>query len=181
MVQVPLGKWLIVPAILLAFNCVFAFPTLATANGDEHGKHSMEMSGHMRAMMKIKKKIPEEYRIMNRTPVTPTGESLETGRKLFLQNCAVCHGDKGDGNGPAAGGMATKPANFLNLEHSSMYGPGEKFWIVENGLGEMGMPGFGNQLSAYDRWSLVNFIFHLQEKQRTETESLFPDQHKHSH
>src|SRR6185437_3309007 len=34
---------------------------------------------------------------------------LAAGRRLYLQNCASCHGRAWAGDGPAARGLATKP------------------------------------------------------------------------
>ena len=34
------------------------------------------------------------------------------GKSIFQQNCMICHGPKGRGDGPAAAGLATKPANY---------------------------------------------------------------------
>lgn len=121
------------------------------------------MSEHMQSMLAVKKKIPEEYRIMERTPIFPAEESLRQGEKLFLQNCSVCHGEKGDGKGPAAAALKPPPANFLERKHSAIYSPGEKYWIINKGTGETGMPAFP-QLTPVDRWHLVNHILHLQQE-----------------
>lgn len=121
------------------------------------------MSAHMQSMLAVKAGVPEEYQIMERTPILPTEESLQQGQKLFVPNCSVCHGEKGDGKGPAATAMKTPPANFLEKKHSAIYGPGEKYWIIGNGTGKTGMPAF-SQLTPGQRWHLVNYIFHLQEE-----------------
>ena len=44
------------------------------------------------------------------TPVTQV--SLAEGGRLFQQNCAICHGTKGDGNGIAANVLEPKPRDF---------------------------------------------------------------------
>lgn len=133
--------------------------SLACASGEGHHHH--EHSDHMKSMMSVKDLIPEEYLAMDRTPVAPTPESINQGRDLYLSNCSVCHGKEGKGDGPAASSLKTKPANFLDKGHSSIYGPGEKYWIVANGIEATGMPGFP-KLSAEERWHLVNFIIELQ-------------------
>lgn len=133
----------------------------AFAHGVEH-RHAEKSGGHMEAMYRVKANMPEEYSLMDRTPVTPTEQSLVNGRELYLKHCAVCHGQEGKGDGPAAKGMNPSPANFLDLDHSSIYGPGEKFWLIGNGSSETGMPGFSSQIKPLDRWYLVNYILSLQ-------------------
>ena len=41
-----------------------------------------------------------------------SAETLNNGRVAYLQNCRACHGDKGDGKGPAALAMRPPPRNF---------------------------------------------------------------------
>lgn len=136
--------------------------TSAMASGKGHHHPEDEMSEHMKSMQAVKEGVPEEYQVMERTPILPDEESLQSGRKLFLQNCAVCHGEKGDGKGPAAAALKTPPANFLDSKHSSIYGPGEKYWIISNGSGSTGMPSFA-QFTPVQRWNLVNHILQLQQ------------------
>lgn len=46
-------------------------------------------------------------------PAGPTREELRaTGRELFLERCATCHGENGDGQGPGAAGLSPKPRDF---------------------------------------------------------------------
>lgn len=139
---------------------VSASPALATGSGHHH--HDEEAPDHMQSMMAVKESIPEEYLIMERTPILPSEESLQKGQKLFLQNCSACHGEGGDGKGPAAASLQTPPANFLDKKHSAIYGPGEKFWIIGHGTEQTGMPAFSH-LTPIDRWNLVNHILQLQQ------------------
>lgn len=63
--------------------------------------------------------------------------SLSSGKEIFQQNCAVCHGPKGDGKGMGAEGLIPPPSNFTD--------PG--FWkdktdsflahVISNGIGQM--------------------------------------------
>ena len=139
---------------------VSATPALATGGG--HHLHGEELSDHMQSMMAVKESIPDEYQIMERTPILPSEESLQQGRKLFLQNCSACHGEDGDGKGPAAAALGTPPANFLDKKHSDIYSPGEKFWIIGHGTEKTGMPTFSH-ITPIDRWHLVNHIIQLQQ------------------
>ena len=38
--------------------------------------------------------------------------ALARGRSLYLEHCALCHGDRGDGQGPRRGSLARPPADF---------------------------------------------------------------------
>lgn len=133
--------------------------TTIAANSTSH-----EMTEHMQAMHALKDKVPVQYQIMNRTPVIPTEVSLTRGRAIFTQNCVICHGKGGGGDGVAAAAMTPPPANFLDINHSNIYGPGEKFWIISNGSTDTGMPEFSSQIERVDRWHLVNFILFLQQE-----------------
>lgn len=161
------------------FSCLvlvimtFAFSTTrCLANGK--GDHSHGMSAHMQAMYALKDKVPTDYQIMERTPIVPDQESLQKGADIFQGQCVVCHGQQGRGDGPASKGLNPKPANFLDRDHSAIYGPGEKFWIIGNGSGETGMPAFPS-LSLIDRWNLVNHIYQLQGGEAD------MEKHKHHH
>ncbi len=177
---------IIFTAIILLVVDIPAFAGEGHEHGGSHGegrqkmsadttKKKTDMHSHMEAMMRLKERVSKDYKIMDRTPVAPTQESLAQGKALFLENCAVCHGEKGDGKGPAAAGMSPPPANFTDIAHSNMYGPGDKFWIITNGALETGMPSFSADISLAGRWHLVNYILSLQE------EGKGSEAHKHQH
>ena len=43
---------------------------------------------------------------------TISAEELNRGYELYMLNCYACHGEKGDGRGPAAPGLRPPPRNF---------------------------------------------------------------------
>lgn len=136
--------------------------------------HSRDQA-HLAAMKRQKDRVPEEYRIMNRTPVTPHRSSLLRGRDLFASHCAACHGEQGLGDGPAAASLKAPPASFRDLMHSDQFGPGEKYWVIRGGFPEAGMPAFAGALSPSDRWHLVNYILSLQKFARRQIQE--PHEH----
>jgi mono/diheme cytochrome c family protein len=126
--------------------------------------HTNGGSSHATAMQDAKESIPDRYRQMEKAPFSPTDLILRQGEELFLEHCAVCHGEEGRGDGPAAKGMNPPPADFLDLEHSRTYKVGEKFWIVSEGLPNMGMPSFRDVLTEDERWYVIHFIHTWQEE-----------------
>ncbi|HEX9833402.1 MAG TPA: cytochrome c [Mycobacterium sp.] len=130
----------------------------------------------MAQMEAFKKTVPEDYRIMERTPVIDDQQSLLRGRSLYMLHCAVCHGSLGRGDGPGAAGMKTPPADFLDMEHSAHYGPGVKYWLIAKGSKSLGMPGH-HKVPPRDIWHMVNYILALQNKVKSEGYDKPP--HKH--
>lgn len=45
----------------------------------------------------------------------PHTASRDTGRALFAEDCAACHGPEAKGNGPLAKGLKTQPADLTKI------------------------------------------------------------------
>jgi cytochrome c oxidase cbb3-type subunit 2/cytochrome c oxidase cbb3-type subunit I/II len=87
-------------------------------------------------------------------PSTQEFTALNEGKSLFAANCASCHGDRGAGNGPAAGALAPPPTNF-HLKKPTQ----DRVWeVLENGVPGTAMPPWRSQLSADQRRALVEFV-----------------------
>ena len=87
-------------------------------------------------------------------PPTQEPASLTVGKFLFSANCASCHGDAGEGNGPAAGALAPAPTNF-HLKKPTQ----ERVWdVLENGVPGTAMPPWRSQLNADERRALIEFV-----------------------
>ncbi len=96
---------------------------------------------------------PQEAREGN--PVESSAASIDRGRQLFGASCAVCHGETGRGDGPAAVTLSIRPANLY--EHIPFH-PDQFFVrVITNGLSGV-MPAFGSQISEEDRWNILNFL-----------------------
>ena len=72
-----------------------------------------------------------------------------------MKKCALCHGGKGDGKGPAGTGLTPKPTNFKE-SHGERMTDGEHFWKITTGKGPM--PSFAKDLIEEDRWHVINYI-----------------------
>jgi mono/diheme cytochrome c family protein len=88
-------------------------------------------------------------------PLPPTNASLQRGAILFDINCALCHGEAGEGNGPLADYFTPHPANLSDEEVQSM--PSNTlFQIISYGRGMM--PGLYENLTPEDRWDVINHV-----------------------
>jgi mono/diheme cytochrome c family protein/plastocyanin len=107
-------------------------------------------------------------------------EGLESGKKLFAQNCAACHGETGGGNGVFADDLAqageasrmtmpgskemsrqspadfTDPARMLGASPALLQGK-----ILRGGMGT-GMPMWGSVFTEEQIWDLVSYLYSFQ-------------------
>lgn len=103
-------------------------------------------------------KIPPEAAAKENT-VKPGPESLAKGKKLYGIDCAMCHGEKGDGKGDTDMKNVT---DFTNPDSLKGRTDGELFYVIRHGKGEM--PIEGDRAKDDDIWNLVNYIRSLAKK-----------------
>lgn len=96
-------------------------------------------------------------------------EMFELGKAKFEQNCAVCHGFSGYGDGLVAQ-RATNLAQGYWLPPTSLHDSkvaaqpvGQLYYTVVNGKGKMG--GYGPSLNFEERWAVVLYVKALQRSQ----------------
>jgi mono/diheme cytochrome c family protein len=87
-------------------------------------------------------------------PSTQEATNLNIGKSLFAANCASCHGDAGEGNGPAAGALAPSPTNF----HLKKPTQARAWDVLENGVPGTAMPPWRSQLNTDERRALIEFV-----------------------
>jgi putative copper export protein/mono/diheme cytochrome c family protein len=83
--------------------------------------------------------------------------SIALGAPLYAENCAMCHGATGRGDGPLAGKLPIRPAD-LTEPHLFAHKVGDIFWWVSYGRDNGVMPGFADKLTPDQRWDLINFL-----------------------
>ena len=91
------------------------------------------------------------------SPIRYGALSVARGMPLYAENCVLCHGPYGYGDGQAAASLKVKPAD-LTGQHLFHHGEGTLFWWVSHGVAGTPMPGFSDQLSENQRWDLLNFL-----------------------
>ena len=101
--------------------------------------------------------IPAEE-LERSNPILATPHSIATGRALFIQFCAACHGRTGKGDGPLAASFAIPPTD-LTVEPRKYGGrDGELFWVISNGIPGTGMPPWKVILTERQSWEIINYI-----------------------
>ena len=104
---------------------------------------------------------------------TLTDAEMVESERLYLINCAICHGSKLDGNGPlykgGEGPYAAKPATLVGDSKYEAMPEGQMFYSIAYGKGQMGS--YASQLSRKQRWQIIAYIKHKQtEAKQTKTE-----------
>jgi len=83
-------------------------------------------------------------------PLFDKPEAMAGGRKLFLRNCAECHGHDG-------AGIEKKHSADLQLPVVQVQSDGVLFWKITNGNTAHGMPSW-SKLPELQRWQLVLYV-----------------------
>ena len=104
-----------------------------------------------------------------------------SGKEMFVEYCAPCHGAEGKGNGPAAGAMKSQPTDLTQLakKHDGKYPANSVASVLKFGggpgvHGSADMPVWGPLLQSLDKFhdavaqqrisNLVSYIESLQAK-----------------
>jgi mono/diheme cytochrome c family protein len=96
---------------------------------------------------------PEADKIVN--PLKGNATATEEGKKTFTQFCAMCHGDKGKGDGVAGLALNPRPANYT-LPKTQLQSDGVLFWKMTTGRPPMAS--YKDILTETQRWQLVNYL-----------------------
>lgn len=98
-------------------------------------------------------------------PFPITDEALANGKELYTIYCAICHGDKGDGNGYIVSGPQSKylaqPAIFTDDQFVNSNN-GRFYHAIMFGRNLMGS--HADKLSFEERWDVIHYIRSLQAK-----------------
>ncbi len=97
--------------------------------------------------------------VTNPLPALDAKDFVEAAR-LYLVNCAICHGEKLDGNGPlwkgGDGPFPNAPRNLLTDPVVANMAEGTMFHSLTYGRNSMGS--YAAQLSTKQRWMIVHYI-----------------------
>ena len=90
-------------------------------------------------------------------PVVADAASIANGQSLFADNCVVCHGPQGRGDGPQAATLNPRPPNMA-LPHTAYHSDGYLYNSIVNGFPGSAMPAWGDTFTEREKWDLVNYI-----------------------
>jgi mono/diheme cytochrome c family protein len=90
-------------------------------------------------------------------PWVENPDMIAHGSHVFANNCAVCHGPKGLGDGPAGMSLNPRPRNFVEGKWKFAGDSATLFHTISTGIPGSSMASFAH-LPVDDRWSVIQFI-----------------------
>ncbi|MEL6923911.1 MAG: c-type cytochrome, partial [Bacteroidota bacterium] len=156
---------------------------IASAQSTEEAMATMQMldgeSSHNAISVPVNGSVPYYYgdtdderarataEIIN-NPFPITDEGIARGKELYKTFCAICHGEKADGNGwivaednPNAAYPA-QPANLLSEEFINASN-GRYYHVLMQGKGVMGA--YADKVSYEERWQIIHYLRTLHAKE----------------
>jgi mono/diheme cytochrome c family protein len=91
-----------------------------------------------------------------KNPIKFTEASVDRGKKVYKTQCALCHGEKGDGKGDLAKEMALTLPDLTKPDALDKRTDGELFAII--GTGKDPMPSQKGRMTESQLWNLVNYL-----------------------
>jgi plastocyanin len=86
---------------------------------------------------------------------------LQETRTQYEQNCAACHGQYGNGDGPAANLTSTAPVVFADLTYMFHMRSDVLYAKIRRGGMGTDMPNFGTVFTPEETWALVDYLWSL--------------------
>ena len=93
-----------------------------------------------------------------KNPVESSDAVVAKAKSAYEENCLMCHGETGKGDGPMAGMLKEKPADLSDAKILGEITDGEIFWMITKGEKTAGMPPFETKLTEDERWGLVHLM-----------------------
>jgi mono/diheme cytochrome c family protein len=84
-------------------------------------------------------------------------EARARGRRLFMEHCALCHGERGDGRGIRHEGFGRPPRDFTDSGWQRRTSPRHVYFAIREGVRGTAMPAW-KVLDPDDTWDLVAYV-----------------------
>jgi cytochrome c oxidase cbb3-type subunit III len=121
------------------------------------GKSGTAMIGWKTQLSQREIEAVVDYVRVNFMPPSTLGDA-NRGRMVYAKNCAVCHGDKGDGKSRAQNSLMPPPRDFTAPGLTTELTPQRMLASVTYGRPETAMVGFKSQLSKEDINAVIDYI-----------------------
>ena len=109
-------------------------------------------------------KLPEPYRrIAVPTEQLESPQARARGRALFLEHCALCHGERADGRGIRQQALSTPPRDFTDRAWSERTTPRRVFYVIREGSAGTPMPAW-KALDDGQIWDLTAYLLSVSGK-----------------
>ena len=102
-------------------------------------------------------KVPKDV-ATKKNPVASSDAVLAKAKTAYEENCLMCHGETGKGDGPMASMLKEKPPDISDPKTLGELSDGEIFWMITKGDKAAGMPPFETKFSEEERWGLVHLM-----------------------
>ncbi|PYT75923.1 MAG: hypothetical protein DMG40_27245 [Acidobacteria bacterium] len=119
--------------------------------------------------------VPEQYKSL-RNPLPPSESNLNAARQIYFDDCAQCHGNEGQGDGPQAKSHYPLPADLTDRKLLRNVTDGEIFYLISEG--RRPMPSFKRKLTPDQRWQLVLLVRSFSQPAAASTNSSPPSMSK---
>ena len=106
-------------------------------------------------------KAPADF-LTRINPLPMSAKAIQAGETLFSKtakpaNCAVCHGNQGDGKSKMSAASVPPPRDFTCNSMMKDIPDGQLFWIIKKGSHGTPMISFAG-LSDEEAWQLIHYI-----------------------
>ena len=93
---------------------------------------------------------------------SPTGPmDPREGERIYREECDICHGPHGEGNGPLSGAIRPHAANLAAHSQAGSPTDGERFTVIAAGIPETKMQSYAAALSQDEIWHVVTWLRQL--------------------
>lgn len=100
----------------------------------------------------------------DKNPIPYSDDAVKEGGEHFQHHCGICHGLDGQNTGVPFAAKMSPPVADLSTKDVQDYADGQLKWIIQNGIGPSGMPGWKGILEDDEMWNIVHYIRHLPAK-----------------
>jgi cytochrome c oxidase cbb3-type subunit I/II len=129
-----------------------------------------EYQGKTNPFLDLMNQVVQNYNSDNQTfsgtdaMATQWGDLFDEGKQLFTEKCLSCHGCSGNGQGPYARQVVTRPANI----HERLINYPEpqdtfQFWRLNAGVPGTAMPPWGLSLDGETLWKIATYELSFKE------------------